>query len=109
MIFNWPTWLLARNNRPRYRISLFLALLATIVSTGRCPAAAAEGGPELNGIWKLVGHTAGDVELSIFEVKQADGKPIVELIDGPKVFGKTQIYLENSPDAFVVLLAPEQG
>lgn len=109
MIFNWPTWLLARNDRLRYRISLFLALLATIVSTDRCPAAAAVGGPDLNGIWKLVGHTAGDVELAIFEVKQADGKPIVELIDGPKVFGKIQIYLEKSPDALVVLLALEQG
>jgi hypothetical protein len=39
---------------------LFLALIAPIVGTGRCLAAAAEGGPDLIGIWKLVGTTTGD-------------------------------------------------
>ncbi|SIO65222.1 hypothetical protein SAMN05444166_7629 [Singulisphaera sp. GP187] len=109
MTFNWPTWLPTRDYRLRYRIMLFLALLAPIVGTGRCPAAAAEGGPDLNGIWKLVGQTPGDSEWAIFEVKKADGKPIVEIIDGVKVFGKSQIYLEKSADGIVVLLAYEQG
>jgi hypothetical protein len=86
---------------------LFLAVLVPIVGTGRCPAAVAEGGPDLNGIWKLVGH--GDLEWAIFEIKHAGGKPIVEMIDGLKDFGKPQIYLAKSPDALVVLIAFELG
>jgi hypothetical protein len=107
MIFSWPTRLPARAYRPRYRIMLFLAVLAPIVGTGRCPAAAAAGGPDLNGIWKLVDHPTGDREWAIFEIKQVDGKPVVEMIDGR--FGKPQIYLKKSPDALVVLLAYEQS
>jgi len=86
---------------------LFLALIAPIIGTGGCPAAAAQGVPDLNGIWKLVAHSTEDQEWAIFEIKQADGKPIVEMIDAPKVFGKPQIYLAKSPDALVVLLAFE--
>src|SRR5262249_39118628 len=107
MILNWPTWLPARADRPGYRMMLVLALLAPLVGTGRCPAVAAEGGPDLSGTWKLVAHMTGDVEWAIFEIKEADGKPIVEMIDTQKALGKPQIYLEKSPDSVVVLLALE--
>jgi hypothetical protein len=109
MISAWPTWHLARKGRLRYRTLLWLALLAPLIGTGRWPAAAAEGGPDLNGIWKLVAHfsATGDVEWAIFEIQHGDGKPTVAIIDTPKGFGKPRIYLEKSPDALVVLLAFE--
>jgi hypothetical protein len=109
MFFDWPTWPPARAYRPRYWTSLFLALLAPIVGADRCPATAAEGGPDLNGRWKLVGHTTGNQEWAILEIKQVDGEPVAEMIDGTKVFGKTRVYLKTSPDALVMLLAYEQG
>jgi hypothetical protein len=93
----------AKNRFGELAARLFFALLASIVVSGTSPAA--EGGPDLNGTWKLVGHTAGDIEWAIFTVKQAHGKPIAEFIDGP--IGKPQIYLAQSDDAVVVLLAFE--
>jgi hypothetical protein len=63
----------------------------------------------INGIWKLVVHSPGDdQEWVIIEIKQADGKSIVEMVDQPKLFGKPQIYLEKSPDGLVVLIADGQ-
>jgi len=109
MFFDCTKRLPARTYPPRSWITLFLAFIALIVGTPRCPAAAAPGGPDLNGTWKLVGTTFGDQEWTIFQIKQADGKPIVEMIDASQVFGKTRIYLERSPDALVVLLAFELG
>jgi hypothetical protein len=109
MPFDLPARLPARVPRARYWIALVLALLAPIVATGRCPAATARGSPDLNGVWKLVAHAAGDQEWAIFEIKQAGDKPIVEIIDGPKNFPKPQIYMAKSPDALVVLLAFELG
>ena len=110
MLFELPTRLPERAYRPNYGITLFLALIAPFVGTGRCPAAAAQVGPGLNGIWKLVVHAPGDdQEWAILEIKQADGKPIVELIDKPTFFPKPQIYLEKSSDGLVVLIAVDQS
>jgi hypothetical protein len=86
---------------------VLLALLAIVADAGRCPTAAAEGGTDLNGAWKLVAHLTGDVEWAIFKIKEADGKLIAELIDSQKAFGNPRIYLEKSPDAVVVLLTLE--
>jgi hypothetical protein len=109
MLFEWPTRLAARAHRPSYGITLILALIAPFVGAGRCPAATALGGTDLNGIWKLIVHAPGDdQEWVILEIKQADGKPIVEMVDKPKLFGKPHIYLEKSPEGLVVLIADEQ-
>jgi hypothetical protein len=109
MLFEWPTRLRLSAYRSRYGITLFLALIASFVGTGRCPAATAMGSPDLNGIWKLVVHSPGDdQEWVIIEIKQADGRSIVEMVDKPKLFGKPQIYLEKSPDGLVVLIADGQ-
>jgi hypothetical protein len=109
MLFEWPTRLRPSAYRSRYGITLFLALIASFVGTGRCPAATAMGSPDLIGIWKLVVHSPGDdQEWVIIEIKQADGKSIVEMVDKPKLFGKPQIYLEKSPDGLVVLIADGQ-
>ena len=78
MLFEWSTWLPERAHRSSVGITLLLALIAPFVGTGRCPAAAAQVGPGLNGIWKLVVHAPGDdQEWAIVEIKQADGKPII--------------------------------
>ena len=106
MIFNWTRWTCAIACCPKYWIILCLALFAPSVGTGRCPAATL-GGPELNGKWKLVAQE--DQEWAIFEIKQADGKLTVEMIDAPNFFAKPQIYLAKSADALVVLIAVEQS
>jgi hypothetical protein len=109
MIINWPGWNRARAYRRIYGMMLLLAVLAPIAGRARCPAGAAEGGPDLNGTWKLVAHFSAtdEVEWAIFEIKQADGKCKAEVIDTPTGFGGPQIYLEASPEALVVLLAFE--
>jgi hypothetical protein len=109
MMLEWPTRLQPKAQRRSYRIMLSLALLAPLIGTGRCPASAAQDAPDLSGSWKLVAHGPTDIEWAIFQVKQADGKAIVKMIDAPRFLGKPQIYLEKSPDAVVVMLACEQG
>jgi hypothetical protein len=109
MLFNWPIPLPLKARRARHGLALFLALITPLVVTANCPTATAQGSPDLNGIWKLVAHSDGEQEWAIFEIKQANGKPIAEIVDGPKIFPKPQIYLAKSPDALVVLLAFELG
>ena len=109
MILDWPISLPERAFGPRHRALLLLALLVPIVGVNRGITSAAEGGPDLNGRWKLVGHTAGNQEWAILEIKQADGEPIAEVLDSPKAFGEPRVYLERSANALVMLLAFEQG
>jgi len=110
MRFDLPTSIAAQACHALYGFTLFLALIAPLVGTVRCAAAAVAGAPDLNGIWKLVVHAPGEEqEWAILEIKQADVKPIAVLIDKPKLFRRPQIYLENSADGLVVLFADEQG
>ena len=87
MPFDLPIRLTAVKAPPaRCGLALFLALLAPIASTESCPAATAQGAPDLNGLWKLVAQSSGDQEWIIFEIKQSGGKSTIEMIDGPKNF-----------------------